>query len=57
MIGGTVLDAISAITLKNMLLVAAHNLDQQKDMVNALNVFPVPTVTRGQICPSPSIPR
>jgi DAK2 domain fusion protein YloV len=25
-----------------MLLVAAHNLDQQKDMVNALNVFPVP---------------
>ena len=36
------MDAISAITLKNMLLVAAHNLDQQKDMVNALNVFPVP---------------
>ena len=25
-----------------MLLVAARNLDQQKDMVNALNVFPVP---------------
>ena len=42
MIGGTVLDVINGVTLKNMLLVAARNLDQQKDMVNALNVFPVP---------------
>jgi len=36
------LDVINGVTLKNMLLVAARNLDQQKDMVNALNVFPVP---------------
>lgn len=36
------MDVITGLTLKNMLLVAAHNLDQQKDMVNALNVFPVP---------------
>ena len=36
------MDVISAITLKNMLLVAARNLDQQRDIVNALNVFPVP---------------
>lgn len=36
------MDVINGVTLKNMLLVAARNLDQQKDMVNALNVFPVP---------------
>ncbi len=42
MIGGTVLDVINGVTLKNMLLVAARNLNQQKDTVNALNVFPVP---------------
>ena len=42
MIGGNVLDVINGVTLKNMLLVAARNLDQQKDIVNALNVFPVP---------------
>ncbi len=42
MIGGTVLDVINGVILKNMLLVAARNLDQQRDMVNALNVFPVP---------------
>ncbi len=36
------MDVITGLTLKNMLLVAAHNLDQQKDIVNALNVFPVP---------------
>lgn len=36
------MDVITGLTLKNMLLVAAHSLDQQKDIVNALNVFPVP---------------
>lgn len=36
------MDVINGVILKNMLLVAARNLDQQKDMVNALNVFPVP---------------
>lgn len=36
------MDVITGLTLKNMLLVAARNLDQQKDIVNALNVFPVP---------------
>jgi len=41
-IGGNVLDVINGVTLKNMLLVAARSLDQQKDMVNALNIFPVP---------------
>lgn len=42
MIGGKVLDVITGSVLKNMLLVAAYNLEQQKDTVNALNVFPVP---------------
>lgn len=42
MIGGRSLDVITGSMLKNMLLVAAHNLEQQKDIVNALNVFPVP---------------
>lgn len=36
------MDVIDGTILKNMLLVAAHNLDRQKDIVNALNVFPVP---------------
>lgn len=36
------MDVITSLTLKNMLLAAAKNLDQQKDIVNALNVFPVP---------------
>lgn len=36
------MDVINGVTLKNMLLVAARNLEQQKDTVNALNVFPVP---------------
>lgn len=36
------MDVINGVILKNMLLIAARNLDQQKDMVNALNVFPVP---------------
>ena len=36
------MDVINGVTLRNMLLVAARNLDQQKDIVNALNVFPVP---------------
>jgi len=36
------LDVITGLNLKNMLLAAAHRLEQQKDMVNALNVFPVP---------------
>ena len=42
MIGGKVLDVITGSVLKNMLLVAAYNLEQQKDTVNALNVIPVP---------------
>lgn len=42
MIGGKVLDGINGLTLKNMLLAAANNLNQQKDIVDALNVFPVP---------------
>ncbi|MDI9439241.1 DAK2 domain-containing protein [Candidatus Darwinibacter acetoxidans] len=33
---------INGLAFKNMLLVAARHLDQQKDTVNALNVFPVP---------------
>lgn len=36
------MDVINGLTLKNMLLAAARTLDQQKDIVNALNVFPVP---------------
>jgi DAK2 domain fusion protein YloV len=36
------LDVINGLAFKNMLLVAARHLDQQKDTVNALNVFPVP---------------
>lgn len=36
------MDAINSLTFKNMVLAAASNLDQQKDIVNALNVFPVP---------------
>jgi DAK2 domain fusion protein YloV len=36
------LDVITGLTFKNMLLAAARHLDQQKDTVNALNVFPVP---------------
>lgn len=42
MIGGKTLDVITGLNLKNMLLAAAHRLEQQKDLVNALNVFPVP---------------
>ncbi len=42
MSGGKVLDVITGLTFKNMLLAAAYNLSQQKDIVNALNVFPVP---------------
>lgn len=42
MIGGKILDVINGFTLKNMLLAAARSLEQQKDIVNALNVFPVP---------------
>ncbi|MGI6693374.1 MAG: DAK2 domain-containing protein [Limnochordia bacterium] len=33
---------INGLAFKNMLLAAARHLDQQKDTVNALNVFPVP---------------
>jgi DAK2 domain fusion protein YloV len=36
------LDVINGLAFKNMLLAAARHLDQQKDTVNALNVFPVP---------------
>lgn len=36
------MDVINGLAFKNMLLVAARHLDQQKDTVNALNVFPVP---------------
>lgn len=36
------MDVITGLTFKNMLLAAASNLEQQKDSVNALNVFPVP---------------
>lgn len=36
------MDAINSLTFKNMILAAASALDQQKDIVNALNVFPVP---------------
>jgi len=36
------LDAINGLAFKNMLLAAARHLDQQRDRVNALNVFPVP---------------
>ncbi|NLJ80591.1 MAG: DAK2 domain-containing protein [Firmicutes bacterium] len=42
MSGGTVLEVITGLTLKNMLLAASYQLDQEKDFVNALNVFPVP---------------
>ncbi|NMB02536.1 MAG: DAK2 domain-containing protein [Firmicutes bacterium] len=36
------MDVITGLTFKNMLLTAACKLDQQKEAVNALNVFPVP---------------
>ncbi len=36
------MDVINGLAFKNMLLAAARHLDQQKDTVNALNVFPVP---------------
>lgn len=36
------MDAINGLAFKNMLLAAARHLDQQRDRVNALNVFPVP---------------
>jgi len=36
------LDAINGLAFKNMLLAAARHLDQHRDRVNALNVFPVP---------------
>jgi len=49
-IGGKVLDVITGSVLKNMLLVAAYNLEQQKDTVNALNVFPVPDGDTGRTC-------
>ncbi|NLM40727.1 MAG: DAK2 domain-containing protein [Firmicutes bacterium] len=36
------MDAINGLAFKNMLLAAARHLDQHRDRVNALNVFPVP---------------
>ena len=36
------MDVINGFAFKNMLLAAARHLDQQKDKINALNVFPVP---------------
>lgn len=36
------MDVINGLAFKNMLLAAARHLEQQKDKVNALNVFPVP---------------
>lgn len=36
------MDVINGLAFKNMLLAAARHLDQQRDKVNALNVFPVP---------------
>ncbi|HHW72924.1 MAG TPA: DAK2 domain-containing protein [Firmicutes bacterium] len=36
------MDVINGLAFKNMLLAAARHLNQQKDKINSLNVFPVP---------------
>jgi len=33
---------IDGITLKKMMITAAHNLEQTKEEINAINVFPIP---------------